>query len=345
MAMTIGVVAELVFRQLEMGTLELPAGTWVSDPDLIYKLNPANPDSPGSFRAKVPGPRKSGHVRIVCLGGSTTYGHGVRSTDAWPAVLEQVLERRGIHAEVINAGVPGYGSHQIVLRYRRDIARLRPDVVLFYEGWNRAGALVDPAGWVPYATPRPNATTIQRAGIWIAKHSLFVQRLMTCFRDRRQEVPEEWSVDPYHDVFVSDVTGLARAVRANGQEAILIVYPALYFAGMSPVETTEYAAMLWDSQASRPDAYRPAMLMELERKHTALRQVAASTGATLIDAQQAFKDVRGAERKALFLDASHLSVPGNQKLAAFLGERLARLLRSQSPLMATSQAGQGGAFP
>ena len=81
-AMTLGVAAELAFRLIRNGTFELPAGTWAADPDLIYKLNPASPDSPGSFRAKAPGPRAAGRMRIVCLGGSTTYGHGVRSTDA-----------------------------------------------------------------------------------------------------------------------------------------------------------------------------------------------------------------------------------------------------------------------
>ncbi len=43
---------------------------WVSDPDLIYSLNPANPESPGSFRGKAPGPRAAGRLRVICLGGS-----------------------------------------------------------------------------------------------------------------------------------------------------------------------------------------------------------------------------------------------------------------------------------
>jgi len=136
----------------------------------------------------------------------------------------------------------------------------------------------------------------------------------------------EWSVDPYHDVFVSDLTALAREARANNQKAILIVYPALYRVGMSQSEAAEYAPVLWDSRASRPEIYRPTMLLELARKHAAVREVAALTGAMLIDAQQAFDDVRGPERRSLFLDAAHLSVLGNQKLGEVLGARLASIL-------------------
>jgi lysophospholipase L1-like esterase len=340
-ALALGVVAELEFRHARHGTFELPAGTWVSDPDLIYRLNPANPETPGSFRATAPGPRAVGRVRIVCLGGSTTYGHGVRPRDAWPAVLERVLEDEGIPAEVINGGVPGYGSRQILLRYRRDIARLRPDVVLFYEGWNRTGALVDPAGWVPLATPRPDAALGQRAGTWIADHSLILQESIAGSWTRTQA--GEWSMDPYPDVFVSDVTALAREVQADGHRALLIVYPALYHAGMSVAEMAEYAPLLWDAETGRPYDYRPEMLMELERKHAALRQVAAATGAAFIDAHQAFRDVRGAARRSLFLDAQHLSAPGNRRLAGILAERLAQMLTgSPSPLSRERRAALPG---
>jgi lysophospholipase L1-like esterase len=331
-ALALGFLAELGFRRARYGTLELPPGTWVSDPDLIYRLNPANPETPGSFRATGPGPGAKGRARIVCLGGSTTYGQGVRSRDAWPAALERALEHEGVSAEVVNAGVPGYGSRQSLLRYRRDIARLRPDVVLFYEGWNRTGALVDPAGWVPYATPRPNATSSQRARIWAADHSLLLQELV--IRSGTGPHAEERSLDPYHEVFVSDVTASVREVLADGHRALLIVYPALYHAGMSVAEATEYAPLLWDSRTGRPEDYRPEMLMELERKHRALRQVAATTGAALVDAHQAFRDVRGGERRSLFLDAQHLSASGNRKLAGILAERLAQMLPRSLPLEA-----------
>jgi lysophospholipase L1-like esterase len=297
MATVLAGAAEFGLRRARTGTLELPTPMWVSDPDLIYKLNPASPETPGSFRGKAPGPRAHGGIRIVCLGGSTTYGHGVSWGQAWPAVLEGILRSRGVSAEVINAGVPGYGSRQILRRYRRDIAGLGPDVVIFYEGWNRVGALVDPGGWAPYATPRPETALGDRLRMWIARHSLIVQVAVTRSSSRHSgSSREEWPFDPYHEEFVADVTLLAREVLANGQTPILVVYPAL--------DPRDVGA-------------------ELERKHAALRQVAASTGATLVDAERAFDESKDVERSALFLDAAHLSVAGNRRMAELLGERLA----------------------
>jgi lysophospholipase L1-like esterase len=293
--------AEFGFRHARTGTFDLPAPTWVSDPDLIYKLNPASPDSPGSFRGRAPDPHAPERPRIVCVGGSTTYGHGVGWAQAWPALLEGALRTRGVSAEVINAGVPGYGSRQILRRYRRDIAGLRPDAVVFYEGWNRTGALVDPAGWTPYATPRPETPAAQRLRMWIARHSLLVQEAAARSGSGRPATAwEARPVDPYHDVFVSDVTTLVRGVLADGHRVVLVVYPALH-----PREVG----------------------VELRRKHAALRQVAASTGAAIVDAAEAFDGSTYVEREALFLDVAHLSASGNRVMADVLGDRLAPLLR------------------
>jgi lysophospholipase L1-like esterase len=291
--------AELGLRRARTGTFDMPTPMWVSDPDLIYRLNPASPEFAGSFRGKAPGPRAPGRIRIVCLGGSTTYGHGVSWGQAWPAILEGILRSQGVSAEVINAGVPGYGSRQILRRYRRDIAGLGPDVVIFYEGWNRVGALVDPAGWAPYATPRPESALGDRIRMWIARHSLIVQEAVTrAWSPHAGGSREEPLFDAYHEEFVADVTLLAREILAKGQRPVLVVYPALHPRDVGA---------------------------ELDRKHAALREAAAATGATLVDAEQAFDASKGVERSALFLDAAHLSVAGNRRMAEVLGDRLESL--------------------
>ena len=341
---TVGVAAlgaadEAAFRWMKHRSLALPPATWAADPDLIYRLNPTNPDSPGSFRGKEPGRRRPGCVRIVCIGGSTTYGHGLGANDTWPAALQRALREKGIAADVINAGVPGYGSHQSLLRYRRDIASLEPDLLLIYEGWNRTGALVDPAGFVPYATPRPSASWGRRMSSLLARHSLVLQTWMTREKWRRQKGPaNRWSADRYHEVFVSDVTTLVHDAQSRGQTPVLILYPALYHAGMSPAEAKRFSALLWDVQS-----YRPEMLAELDRKHAALRQVALSTGSLAIDAQKAFATADGAERRALFLDDEHLSAAGSRRLAATLCERLTPLLLRRATPFEPPPTGDAGA--
>ena len=312
------VADELVFRWIRNRSLALPTATWVSDPDLIYRLNPANSETPGGFRGTAPGAKRAGRIRILCIGGSTTYGHGLAAGDTWPAALERALRQKGILAEVINAGVAGYGSHQSLVRYRRDLARLDADVVLLYEGWNRTGALVDPAGFVPYATPPPGAAWERRMSSFIARHSVLLQSFVARAQSRKQKTPvEKWLADPYQGVFLADIEALAQDAHRLGQKPVLILYPALYYEGMSSAEAQGFSALLWDAQG-----YRSEMLVELERKCAALREAAARTGSLVIDGQAGFSGMHGSERRTLFLDAEHLSTSGCSKLAQLICQRL-----------------------
>ena len=62
---------------------------------------------------------------VLALGDSMTFGEGVESEQAWPAVLERALGVR-----VVDGGVPGYGSPQIRGRLHQLLPALRPDLVI-----------------------------------------------------------------------------------------------------------------------------------------------------------------------------------------------------------------------
>jgi acyl-CoA thioesterase I len=50
---------------------------------------------------------QSSRVRIVALGASNTEGFGVSTWEAYPARLQELLQAKGIDAQVINAGLSG----------------------------------------------------------------------------------------------------------------------------------------------------------------------------------------------------------------------------------------------
>lgn len=80
-----------------------------------------------------------GTVRIVALGGSSTFGYGNRDPQTYPAQLEALLEQRcpdERRIEVINLGIPHQSSAQILALFRAEGLPLEPDVVTFYEGAN-----------------------------------------------------------------------------------------------------------------------------------------------------------------------------------------------------------------
>jgi lysophospholipase L1-like esterase len=88
--------------------------------------------SPKGFRDHdLPYARRPGTFRVLALGDSYTFGQGVEAEEAWPKVLEK---RLGPRAEVLNAGVSGWGTAQELLWLEEEGIRYRPDevVVAFY---------------------------------------------------------------------------------------------------------------------------------------------------------------------------------------------------------------------
>ena len=72
--------------------------------------------------------KPAGVHRVLLLGDSFTHGDELPYEDTFGAVLQEKL---GAGSQVLNGGVPGYGTDQAVLRYERELGpRLAPDVVI-----------------------------------------------------------------------------------------------------------------------------------------------------------------------------------------------------------------------
>lgn len=114
------------------------ASTYVGpDADLGWSIVPNGRTPDGLYEANAQGARARqdvvyaptpppGTVRIVAVGDSFTHGDRVSNEETW----EQRLEALRSDLEVVNLGVPGFGTDQAVLRWRRDGARLGADVAI-----------------------------------------------------------------------------------------------------------------------------------------------------------------------------------------------------------------------
>ncbi len=95
-------------------------------------------------RARVTEEKPPGVFRIICLGGSFTYGwpHNKpeEAADIYPAVLQALLNGSRAEGEpryeVINAGVGGYTSYQGLLYLRKRLLRFKPDLIVVAFGAN-----------------------------------------------------------------------------------------------------------------------------------------------------------------------------------------------------------------
>ena len=80
---------------------------------------------------------------IVCMGDSLTAGYGVDESEAFPALLAEMLHRNGYRYEVINAGVSGETSSGALARLDWMLT-LTPDIVILETGANDGLRAVDP---------------------------------------------------------------------------------------------------------------------------------------------------------------------------------------------------------
>jgi lysophospholipase L1-like esterase len=87
-------------------------------------------DAEGMRRTTPLPPRTPGTFRIAAVGDSLTYGYGVAAEEAWPAQLERALGAE-FRVEVLNLGVCGAQSEEVLGVLRRFLPRVEPDLVLY----------------------------------------------------------------------------------------------------------------------------------------------------------------------------------------------------------------------
>jgi len=83
-------------------------------------------------------PKPSGALRVVCLGGSTTFGYNLRDSETYPQRLQERLRQLEgqSQSQVLNAGAIGYSIGHVAKWAERIVPALKPDVVIIYSGVN-----------------------------------------------------------------------------------------------------------------------------------------------------------------------------------------------------------------
>ena len=108
-------------------------------PNPNYKKGKLTHNSKG-FRGIDVSVHRNGKYRILCIGGSTTYGTGVKDDKhTYPAFLQEILEEKyGMQVEVINAGLEAATSFEELSAYLFKYRYFKPDLVIIHSGGNDA---------------------------------------------------------------------------------------------------------------------------------------------------------------------------------------------------------------
>lgn len=89
------------------------------------------------FRGEELSEKKEGEIWIACLGESTTYDPYLECwKKAYPAQLEKYLNQQGFPARVINVGLYGWTSFEILIDFMLRVSKFPIDIVIYYGGFN-----------------------------------------------------------------------------------------------------------------------------------------------------------------------------------------------------------------
>ncbi|MFQ5530610.1 MAG: SGNH/GDSL hydrolase family protein, partial [Gemmatimonadota bacterium] len=141
-----GLIGEVMIRLVAPQIFPIhPPGMYVEDPDLGYVLSPGfsgvleRPEfrdtiEIGEFGFRGASPRAKGEnsLTVLVLGDSQAFGFGTAEDETYSVLLEQMLAAAhpGTDVQVLNGGVPGYGTaDQLALLESRGPA-VDPDLVI-----------------------------------------------------------------------------------------------------------------------------------------------------------------------------------------------------------------------
>jgi len=197
--------------------------------------------------------KRPGVFRIVLLGDSITWGHGVGQTERYGDLLAEELRRRGLAVEVVNLAVSGYGTDQELLLWEQEGRRYCADLVLLglyendvrenalasqgrhpkpYFRLSAGGALVLENVPVPRVPDLPAAPVRSGLRTWLQRHSR-VWAALAFVREALRR-PDPASTAPPEapaggvELTAALVGRLAATVRRDGSAFAVIVLPDVH---------------------------------------------------------------------------------------------------------------------
>ncbi len=163
-----------------------------------YKKGGTFHNSLGYRNNEFPLEKPSGVYRIVVLGGSSTYDVRIEdNAKTFTAQLEKLLKEQYNYknVEVINAGVPGYNSWEILINLEFRVLDLQPDLVVIYEGTNDVHArLVEPASYRGDDSGRRQTWQVPPIPLW--EHSAFLRVVSRAMNFTRQISVDDFVSSP-----------------------------------------------------------------------------------------------------------------------------------------------------
>ena len=270
------------------------------------------------FRGTVSKGDLKGKHSIVAMGESSTMGIEVDNLYTWPSLLQRRLEAKGFDSAVLNAGIGGINSTQMLSLYRSEIHFLKPEIIIYYAGRNDQALGAE--------MPRFPGTPRWPDGFsnWMKQYLVFKKFEMRFWQYKilgREYVDFLPSVNRWQSLYEANLINLIREAKANKTCFIIVLQLMPYDKKISEMVVNRQFELAKRSFKSEIDAW-PDLFRQLDVYQSQTR-VAAATGVPVIEL---FSEQTG-DMSVLFQpgDTIHLTKEGNDFLAAHMSRSLERL--------------------
>ncbi|MBI3818060.1 MAG: SGNH/GDSL hydrolase family protein [Planctomycetes bacterium] len=249
-----------------------------------------------------------GVVRVLCLGGSTTYGTHVSSEyNTYPKQLEVALGETaapGVRFEVGNCGVPGYNSIENLIQLELKLLDLKPEAIVLYEGANDAPPILAAGFRADYAHVRQSWRSVE-----ITRFEQFLLRWSRIFAwATRGTAPEEQENSLSHYVFVPDFRGFHVRTDTKIPDEGIAAF-SRNIRNMVALARTRSCTPILCTFATCRSKQAPGehtMLDTIARLNDETRAIAAETHSPLVDVAANLND-----KSELFADWMHMNDLGS----------------------------------
>ena len=267
------------------------------------------------MRAREPAlPKPPGLVRVLCVGGSSTYGLFTSRNEAtWPARTEARLQAAGRQdVEVLDGGAPAWDARTSATNLDLRLWELRPDVLVICHVYNDAVANLD-------EQYERDSHATSPWGVWQPlRGSALFRFLVSRYhnpRDRLVHKAEAWRPEGLQ-AYRRNLLFLIRRAREEGARPVLVTEPVCFRPTREESERDGVPGLArWFDELS-PFTY-PALLDVLAAYCEEVRKLAVEERLPLVDlARRMPHDVR------LYLTPVHHSDEGEEVVAGLVAEVL-----------------------
>lgn len=264
--------------------------------------------------------KPAGEFRIFVVGGSTVED-AQPDIDMWTRQLK--LQLNDPRLSVTNAGQTNMGSSRMTTMYESKISLFKPDLLLYYEGWNEQTDF----GQLAQIEQQLGAVT-NRLHKALHYKSMLYTYLVEKYSFATTKDVKLWKIDVKQ--MQDNLERLTRVVRRSGSQFVFITQVTRTPRTWKSVDTFDanaLEALLSRLETDRSYAYDTEEISALNQRLAVARSIELfrRLNVPIINILDDVEALGVEGRKPLFIDLGHLTWQGDHFVGKLVGQKLAAL--------------------